>query len=131
MCVTGDVFYVIEEGTFTIFDNSGRELARVSKGSCFGELALLHQVSMHFALESCTIHALGAHVALSMHQDSGGPGSGAEMMDASLSLRACGCAGCKGSQCEGADRWRPACAASRRLQRHLGQSDAHPAYVAL
>ena len=40
----GDVFYVIEEGTFTIFDNSGRELARVSKGSCFGELALLHQV---------------------------------------------------------------------------------------
>ena len=41
---TGDVFYVIEEGTFTIFDNSGRELARVSKGSCFGELALLHQV---------------------------------------------------------------------------------------
>lgn len=52
MCVTGDVFYVIEEGTFTIFDNSGRELARVSKGSCFGELALLHQVSMHCALES-------------------------------------------------------------------------------
>ena len=44
-CFTGDVFYVIEEGTFTIFDNSGRELARVSKGSCFGELALLHQVN--------------------------------------------------------------------------------------
>ena len=46
---TGDVFYVIEEGTFTIFDNSGRELARVSKGSCFGELALLHQVHRHSA----------------------------------------------------------------------------------
>ena len=45
----GDVFYVIEEGTFTIFDNSGRELARVSKGSCFGELALLHQVHTHTA----------------------------------------------------------------------------------
>ena len=42
----GDVFYVIEEGTFTIFDNSGRELARVSKGSCFGELALMHQASV-------------------------------------------------------------------------------------
>ena len=37
---------MIEEGTFTIFDNSGRELARVSKGSCFGELALLHQVNL-------------------------------------------------------------------------------------
>ena len=45
--IAGDVFYVIEEGTFTIFDNSGRELARVSKGSCFGELALLHQVHKH------------------------------------------------------------------------------------
>ncbi len=42
MCA-GDVFYVIEEGTFTIFDNTGRELARVTKGSCFGELALMHQ----------------------------------------------------------------------------------------
>ena len=40
---------MIEEGTFTIFDNSGRELARVSKGSCFGELALLHQVRRHTA----------------------------------------------------------------------------------
>lgn len=37
---------MIEEGTFTIFDNSGRELARVSKGSCFGELALMHQASV-------------------------------------------------------------------------------------
>ncbi len=40
----GDVFYVIEEGTFTIFKTEGQELARVSKGSCFGELALLRQV---------------------------------------------------------------------------------------
>lgn len=45
---TGDVFYVIEEGTFTIFDNSGQELARVGKGSCFGELALLR--------EACPVH---------------------------------------------------------------------------
>ena len=35
---------MIEEGTFTIFDNSGQELARVGKGSCFGELALLREV---------------------------------------------------------------------------------------
>jgi CRP-like cAMP-binding protein len=40
----GDVFYVIEEGTFTIFDNAGAELARIGKGSCFGELALLREV---------------------------------------------------------------------------------------
>lgn len=40
----GDVFYVIEDGTFTIFKVEGQELARVSKGSCFGELALLRQV---------------------------------------------------------------------------------------
>lgn len=44
-CCAGDVFYVIEEGTFTIFENAGSELARVTKGSCFGELALLHQVT--------------------------------------------------------------------------------------
>ena len=49
LVTAGDVFYVIEEGTFTIFDNSGRELARVSKGSCFGELALLHQVHARMA----------------------------------------------------------------------------------
>ena len=56
----GDVFYVIEEGTFTIFDNSGKELARVSKGSCFGELALLHQVTLmkpflHVRCHPCTL----------------------------------------------------------------------------
>ena len=56
----GDVFYVIEEGTFTIFDNSGKELARISKGSCFGELALLHQVTLlqpflHVRCHPCTL----------------------------------------------------------------------------
>lgn len=40
----GDVFYVVEEGSFTIFDDDENELARVGKGSCFGELALLRQV---------------------------------------------------------------------------------------
>ena len=46
---------MIEEGTFTIFDNSGRELARVSKGSCFGELALLHQVHKHTAFPTVAL----------------------------------------------------------------------------
>ena len=40
----GDVFYVVEEGSFTIYDDDENELARVGKGSCFGELALLRQV---------------------------------------------------------------------------------------
>ena len=41
---TGDVFYVVEEGSCTIYDDDENELARVGKGSCFGELALLRQV---------------------------------------------------------------------------------------
>ena len=40
----GDVFYVVEEGSFTIYDDDENELARVGKGCCFGELALLRQV---------------------------------------------------------------------------------------
>ena len=35
---------MVEEGSFTIFDDDENELARVGKGSCFGELALLRQV---------------------------------------------------------------------------------------
>ena len=35
------MFYVVEEGDFTIYDGA-TELARVGPGSCFGELALLH-----------------------------------------------------------------------------------------
>ena len=38
------MFYVVEEGSFTIFNDDENELARVGKGSCFGELALLRQV---------------------------------------------------------------------------------------
>lgn len=34
---------MIEDGTFLIHSDLGEELARVSKGSCFGELALLRQ----------------------------------------------------------------------------------------
>ena len=38
------MFYVIEDGSFTIYsERDGAELARVGKGSCFGELALLRQ----------------------------------------------------------------------------------------
>ena len=44
--ITGDVFYVVEEGSFTIYDDDENELARVGKGSCFGELALLRQVGL-------------------------------------------------------------------------------------
>lgn len=41
------MFYVVEEGSFTICDDDENELARVGKGSCFGELALLRQVRPH------------------------------------------------------------------------------------
>ena len=42
----GDMFYVIEDGSFTIYnERDGAELAGVGKGSCFGELALLRQAS--------------------------------------------------------------------------------------
>ena len=45
-CAAGDMFYVIEDGSFTIYnERDGAELARVGKGSCFGELALLRQAS--------------------------------------------------------------------------------------
>ncbi|KAK9817313.1 hypothetical protein WJX72_012521 [[Myrmecia] bisecta] len=60
----GDVFYVIEEGTFTIFDNSNRELARVGKGSCFGELALLRQ-----DVRAANVRALTDAQLLAMHRD--------------------------------------------------------------
>ena len=38
----GDSFYIIEEGTFTCYLDDGTKLALVDRGSCFGELALLH-----------------------------------------------------------------------------------------
>lgn len=37
---------MVEEGSFTIYDDDENELARVGKGSCFGELALLRQVTI-------------------------------------------------------------------------------------
>jgi CRP-like cAMP-binding protein len=39
---TGDSFYIIEEGTFSCYLDDGTKLALVDRGSCFGELALLH-----------------------------------------------------------------------------------------
>ena len=38
----GDSFYIIEEGTFSCYLNDGTKLALIDRGSCFGELALLH-----------------------------------------------------------------------------------------
>ena len=38
----GDCFYIIEEGTFTCYLDDGTKLALIDRGSCFGELALLH-----------------------------------------------------------------------------------------
>jgi CRP-like cAMP-binding protein len=38
----GDSFYIIEEGTFCCYQNDGTKLALIDRGSCFGELALLH-----------------------------------------------------------------------------------------
>ena len=38
---TGDMFYVVEEGEFTIYGDGETELAHIGPGSCFGELALL------------------------------------------------------------------------------------------
>ena len=49
---------MIEEGTFTIFDNAGQELARVGKGSCFGELALLREAR---PLRRCPCHQAGPY----------------------------------------------------------------------
>ena len=49
----GDMFYVIEDGSFIIYnERDGAELAQVGKGSCFGELALLRQASHG----SCALH---------------------------------------------------------------------------
>lgn len=38
----GDCFYIIESGTFSCYLNDGTKLALIDRGSCFGELALLH-----------------------------------------------------------------------------------------
>lgn len=42
----GDTFYVVEEGSFLIYGEDNSELAKIGKGSCFGELALLRQVGL-------------------------------------------------------------------------------------
>ena len=60
----GDTFYVIEEGTFTVFDDTLGELARISKGSCFGELALLRQDA-----RAASVRALTDALVLACHRD--------------------------------------------------------------
>ncbi|KAL0042257.1 hypothetical protein WJX77_007366 [Trebouxia sp. C0004] len=60
----GDVFYVVEEGNFTIYDDDENELARVSKGSCFGELALLRQ-----DVRAANVRALSDSLVLTCHRD--------------------------------------------------------------
>lgn len=37
----GDKFYAIEVGVFSCFEDDGTEVARVGRGSCFGERALI------------------------------------------------------------------------------------------
>ena len=49
---------MIEEGSFTVTNEKDQELARVGKGSCFGELALLRQVSLR--MSALKVWALGA-----------------------------------------------------------------------
>lgn len=58
------MFYVIEEGTFTIYDNLDAELARIGKGSCFGELALLRQ-----DVRAANVKAVSAASVLALHRD--------------------------------------------------------------
>ncbi len=64
----GDMFYVVEEGEFTIYDG-GAELARVGPGSCFGELALLHggpraaTVLVRVRMSACSI---GTNIAVKL-----------------------------------------------------------------
>ena len=49
---------MIEEGSFTVTNEKDQELARVGKGSCFGELALLRQVALRTsALKAWTLGA--------------------------------------------------------------------------
>ncbi|KAI3430680.1 hypothetical protein D9Q98_005269 [Chlorella vulgaris] len=48
----GQEFYVVEEGSFSITDQEGRELATCGHGQCFGELALLNKEA-----RAATVHA--------------------------------------------------------------------------
>ena len=49
---------MIQDGTFTIYNDEGQELARVGKGSCFGELALLRKAR---SLPNAVLYAAGLH----------------------------------------------------------------------
>ncbi len=49
---------MIQDGTFTIYNDEGQELARVGKGSCFGELALLRKAR---SVPNAVLYAAGLH----------------------------------------------------------------------
>ena len=66
---------MIEEGSFTVTNEKDQELARVGKGSCFGELALLRQVSLAIgslkvseSLPACRLLPLPCSGGLVTHQ---------------------------------------------------------------
>ncbi|EFN52025.1 hypothetical protein CHLNCDRAFT_54794 [Chlorella variabilis] len=50
----GDTFYVVEEGSFSITDGAGRELATCGRGNCFGELALLNNEARAATVQAAT-----------------------------------------------------------------------------
>ncbi|GMH33824.1 hypothetical protein BSKO_01658 [Bryopsis sp. KO-2023] len=60
----GDTFFIIEEGLFSVFDENRTELARVGKGSCFGELALLRREK-----RAANVSALTDSKCLTLHRD--------------------------------------------------------------
>ncbi|KAG2497546.1 hypothetical protein HYH03_004293 [Edaphochlamys debaryana] len=60
----GDCFYIVHSGAFTVFDDAGKELARVGEGGCFGELALLRAEA-----RAATVMALSDATALSLSRE--------------------------------------------------------------
>ncbi|KAL6754149.1 putative cGMP-dependent protein kinase [Haematococcus lacustris] len=61
----GDLFYVVQEGSFSCYEaDSGKELAKVLPGGCFGELALLQREPR----KACVM-ATTASIALTLSRD--------------------------------------------------------------
>jgi len=61
---SGDSFYVVEDGCFTVTNAEGMELAQCGKGQCFGELALLKSEP-----RAATVTALEPSKALACTKD--------------------------------------------------------------
>ncbi|GFH26778.1 predicted protein [Haematococcus lacustris] len=61
----GDLFYVVQDGSFSCYEaDSGKELAKVLPGGCFGELALLQREPR----KACVM-ATTASIALTLSRD--------------------------------------------------------------